>query len=93
MRHKATVISAALAAVVGLGPAVLVFAFGRLDPQTGRRWVWAFLALAVAMLGIVYGGDWETWFRRRRQARARVRRALHHGSALCREARRGRTGS
>ncbi|MFJ7250736.1 hypothetical protein ACIQWA_39695 [Kitasatospora sp. NPDC098652] len=79
----------ALAVVVALGPAALVVALAKLDPLSARRWVWWFSALAVAMLGIVYGGDWETWWRRRR-ARARVRAAQHHGTALCREVRRGR---
>ncbi|MEV7360827.1 hypothetical protein [Kitasatospora sp. NPDC091276] len=61
----------ALAVVVALGPAALVVALARLDPQSARRWVWWFSALAVAMLGVVYGGDWETWWRRRRAARRR----------------------
>ncbi|AXI80442.1 hypothetical protein C7M71_026620 [Peterkaempfera bronchialis] len=89
---RPSIVTGALAVVVGLGPAVLVFTLGRLDPQSGRRSVWLFFALAVAMLGIVYGGDWETWFRRRRRARARVRSALRQGSALCREAGQRRAG-
>ncbi|MFC5666921.1 hypothetical protein ACFP3U_28630 [Kitasatospora misakiensis] len=70
----------ALAVAVALGPAALVVTLANLDPQTARRWVWWFLALAVAMLGIVYGGDWETWWRRRRATprRSRLRITVRH---------------
>ncbi len=84
---RPSIVTGALAVVVALGPAALVVALAKLDPYAARRWVWWFFALAVAMLGIVYGADWELWWRRRR-ARARVRAARRHGTALCREARR-----
>ncbi|MFI5645414.1 hypothetical protein [Kitasatospora sp. NPDC051705] len=84
--------TSALAVVVALGPAALVAALAKLDPQSTRRLVWWFFALAVAMLGIVYGADWELWWRRRR-ARVRVRAARSRGTALCREAQRERVGS
>ncbi|MFF8773248.1 hypothetical protein [Kitasatospora sp. NPDC015120] len=44
--------------VAGIGPATLVLALGKLDPQADRRSVWLFVGLAVAMLGVVYGRDW-----------------------------------
>ncbi|WP_395297739.1 hypothetical protein ACF9IK_33040 [Kitasatospora hibisci] len=68
MNRKALA-ACALGVTLALGPAVLVVALAKLDPYAARRWVWWFFALAVAMLGIVYGGDWETWWRRRRAAR------------------------
>ncbi|MFE9429050.1 MULTISPECIES: hypothetical protein [unclassified Kitasatospora] len=76
---RKTLAACVLAVAVALGPAVLVVALAKLDPYAARRWVWWFFALAVAMLGIVYGGDWETWWRRRRAARrSRLRVTVRH---------------
>ncbi|MGW3229391.1 hypothetical protein [Kitasatospora sp. NPDC001095] len=86
---RKTTMTGALAVVVALAPAALVAVLGACDPQGNRRGVWLFVALAVAGLGIAYGGDWESWWRRRR-AHARVRAAQRRGSMLCREARRER---
>ncbi|MFE4516350.1 hypothetical protein ACFRMQ_19385 [Kitasatospora sp. NPDC056783] len=88
---RASVMSGALAVVVALAPAALVVVLGVFDPHGSRRWVWLFAALAVAGLGIAYGGDWESWWRRRR-AQAHVRAGQRRGSVLCREARRERVG-
>ncbi|MFJ7279028.1 hypothetical protein [Kitasatospora sp. NPDC098663] len=77
--NRPNIVSVALAVVVALGPAALVVALAKLDPYAARRWVWWFFALAVAMLGIVYGGNWEAWWRRRRAARrSRLRIRVRH---------------
>ncbi|MFG2692906.1 hypothetical protein [Kitasatospora sp. NPDC048407] len=77
MNRKALA-ACALGVAVALGPAAVVLALAMLDPQSVRRWGWWFFALAVAMLGVVYGGDLETWWRRRRTARRpRLRITVH----------------
>ncbi|MEU9047228.1 MULTISPECIES: hypothetical protein [unclassified Kitasatospora] len=67
---------------LGLGalPAGVVLGVALADPNDARKWVWSFVALAVAMIGMSYGPDWLEGWQRRRRARARVR------AALCREA-------
>ncbi|BAJ27430.1 hypothetical protein KSE_16030 [Kitasatospora setae KM-6054] len=67
----------ALVVAVALGPAALV-ALGAFDsgPHGG---VWWFFGLAVAMLGVVDGGDWEAcWRRRRAVRRSRLRIRVRH---------------
>ncbi|MFG2912739.1 hypothetical protein ACGF0D_07585 [Kitasatospora sp. NPDC048298] len=68
----------ALAVVVALSPAALVVAVGGLDPND-HGGIWLFLGLAVAMLGVVYGGDWEACVRRWRAGRrSRLRIKVRH---------------
>ncbi|MFB7470093.1 hypothetical protein [Kitasatospora sp. NPDC056184] len=61
-------------------PAGFVLGFAMLDPSSERRWVWCFVALAVALIATSYGPDWIEGWQHWRRARARVR------AALCREA-------
>lgn len=77
---RLTMVTGVLALGLCTVPAGVVLGFAMLDPNSARRWVWWFVALAVALIATSYGPDWIEGWQYRRRARARVR------AALCREA-------
>ncbi len=72
---------------VGAGPAGIVLGVALADPNDARKWVWSFVALALAMIGIVYGPGWVEGWQHRRRARARVQAALSREAGEQRTAR------
>ncbi|WP_406113911.1 hypothetical protein [Kitasatospora purpeofusca] len=82
---RTTLVTGLLVLGVGAGPAALALGLAMADPNDARRWVWSFLALALAMIGTVYGPEWVSGWQHQRRARARIR------AALCREAGERRT--
>ncbi|MEU8925494.1 hypothetical protein AB0D10_31950 [Kitasatospora sp. NPDC048545] len=78
---RETLLTGLLALGVGAGPACLALGVSVADPDDARKWVWSFVALAVAMIGTVYGPEWVEGRRRRRRAQARVRARLDRSEA------------
>ncbi|MFF1903054.1 hypothetical protein [Kitasatospora sp. NPDC058218] len=72
---RETLLTGLLVLGVGVGPAGLVLGFAMAEPDRGRGWVLAFVVLALAMIGTVYGPEWVEGWQHRRRARARVRAA------------------
>ncbi|MER6360114.1 hypothetical protein [Kitasatospora sp. NPDC001527] len=71
MKHK--VLASALVVVVGGAPAALVVLAAVLAPSRQTAGVLCFVALALAMIGTVYGPGWAEHCQHRRQVRARRR--------------------
>ncbi|MFG2916283.1 hypothetical protein ACGF0D_25755 [Kitasatospora sp. NPDC048298] len=72
-------VAVVLAVLVGSAPAVLVALVAAFAPSRQTAGLLWFVALALAMVGIVFGPGWAEWLRHRR--RVLMRRRARHGRA------------